>query len=376
MIKFIEDIAIIGGGPSGAHLGYLLAKNGIYPMIFDHSHPREKPCGGGISAFALEKFSLFREIPKELLPEDEYEGEIISPDGISVMVKGEKPSWTLSRLYFDKFILDKAIDNGSKLIAEQVIDVKLKDNIWEIRTKKGTYKAKMIVGADGVDSIIRKKLLGPIPKQNIGVCYGCFAISKNKEIPRVKFLKKGQGYAWCFPRRDHLSIGVGLESSDSKKIKKLFEEFISSYYPNIEVKSRWGAKIPHIKNPDFYSMPCAGENWILIGDAAGHVDPITGDGITYALWSAELASKAIINDDPSSFDQLWRREYGENLIAGCKMRDTFYNPNLLELSLKIATKSKTLSNVLYNIMQSQQYYRKLFRKTIKIFLKTIKDKLY
>lgn len=375
MIKFIEDIAIVGGGPSGAYLGYLLAKNGKKPIIFDYSHPREKPCGGGISSFALEKFSFLREMPEEILPEDEYEGELISPDGFSLMAKGDKPSWTLSRLYFDKFILDKAIDNGSKLIKEQVIDIKLKDNLWEIRTKKGTYKAKIIVGADGVSSIIRKKLLGPIPNQDIGICYGCFAKSKKKEVSRIKFLKNRQGYAWCFPRRDHLSIGIGLDHSDAKNIKGLFEDFISSYYPHIEVQSKWGAKIPHVKNPDFYSTPCAGENWILIGDAAGHVDPITGDGITYALWSAELASKAIINNDPSSFDQLWRKEYGENLIAGCKMRNTFYNPNLLEFSLRIASKSKALSNLLYNIVNSQQYYHNLMRKSLKDLLKTIKKKL-
>ncbi len=376
MKKGIEDIAIIGGGPAGSYLGYLLAKNGLHPIIFDYSHPREKPCGGGVSAFALEKFSFLHEIPTENTPEAEFESEIRSPEGFSVMIRGDKPSWTISRLLLDKFILDKAIDSGSKLINEKVIDITPKGDIWEIKTDAGIYKAKIIIGADGVNSIVRKKILSPIPTNDIGICYGCFATSNKKETPLFKYFKNKQGYAWCFPRQNNVSIGVGVDSSNSKNVKTLFEEFITSNYPDVDILSKWGAKIPNIKDIDFYKTPCAGKNWILIGDAAGHVDPITGDGITYALWSAELASKAIMNNDPCSFDQLWRNEYGDNLIAGCKMRHTFYNPFLLEFSLWIASKSKIASSILYDVMNSQQYYSDFFKNIFKSILKKIKPHLH
>jgi len=351
MKEQIKEIVIVGGGPAGAYLGHLLAKNGIYPTIFDHSYPREKPCGGGISVLAIEKFPFLNEIQEPKAPDNKL--ELIASEGISVMTSGEKSSWALSRSHFDKFILDKAIESGCKLIEEQVIDVKLKNNIWEIKTKKGMYKAKLIIGADGVNSIVRKKILEPIPKQDMGVCYGCFAKSKKSEATRIIFLKDRQGYAWCFPRHDHLSIGVGLELSDSKDIKKIFNEVISMYYPHIKIQSKWGAKIPLIKDESFYHMSCSGKNWILIGDAAGHVDPMTGEGITYALWSAELASKAIINNDPSSFDMLWRKEYGNNLIGSCKSRDLFYNPSFLKYSIRLANRSKTLSTLLYELITNQ-----------------------
>ena len=178
MTKMIREIAIVGGGPAGAYLGYLLAKNGKKPILFDHSHPREKPCGGGISVLAIEKFPFLKSIPEEKVPENEI--ELISPDGLSVMTAGNKSSWTLSRLVLDKFILDKAIKQGCKLIDEQVIDVKLKDNIWNIKTKEGFYKAKLVVGADGVNSLVRRRILGPIPKIDTGICYGCFAKSNKR----------------------------------------------------------------------------------------------------------------------------------------------------------------------------------------------------
>ena len=373
MKENVEDIIIVGGGPAGAYLGYILAKNNIKSIIFDHSHPREKPCGGGISAFALKKFSFLHEIPEAFTPKNEYEGELISPEGISVLIKGKEPSWTISRKIFDNFLLNKAIDSGVEFVKEQVIDVKQIGNLWEIKTKKGIYKAKILIGADGVNSTVRKKILGPIPKSDIGVCYGCFAISKNQEIPRVKYLSDGEGYFWCFPRNDHLSIGIGIPSYEKKDLKELLNTFITTYYPDIKIQSKWGATVPYINDTKFYDSPCAGDNWILIGDAAGHVDPITAEGITYALWSAELASKAIINKNISSFDRLWKEEYGEKLLTGCKMRHMFYNPGFLEHSMKIASKSKTFSDLLYDIMQGKQKYQSLMKRMIIDSPKIIKE---
>lgn len=367
----VEEIVIVGGGPAGAYLGYLLAKNGKHPIIFDHSHPREKPCGGGISVLAIEKFSFLNEIQEPKAPDNRL--ELIASNGISLMTCGTKSSWSVSRKHFDNFIIDKAIKSGCVLIEEKVIGVKTKNDMWEIKTKKGTYKAKIIVGADGVDSIVRKKILGPIPKQDIGVCYGCFAKSEKNETNRIIFLKDQQGYAWCFPRYNHLSIGVGLESTNSKDIKKIFNEVISTYYPHVKIESKWGAKIPSVKDEHFFKISCSGKNWILIGDAAGHVDSSTGEGITYALWSAELASKAIINNNPNSFDTLWRKEYGENLIGSCKSRDIFYNPIILGYSLRLAKRSRTLSTFFYELITNQIPQHDLLKRIIKDIPKTIKE---
>ncbi|MDH7516925.1 MAG: NAD(P)/FAD-dependent oxidoreductase [Candidatus Thermoplasmatota archaeon] len=373
MKKKIEDIIIVGGGPAGSYLGWLLAKNGLHPIIFDHSHPREKPCGGGISVLALEKFPFLNDVPE---PKNlDFDFGLISPTGISVMTSGKKGSWSLSRLILDKYILDKAIEYGCRLIPERVINVKIKENVWHIKTREAEYQAKIIIGADGVNSIVRKKILGPIPKEHLGLCYGCFATSDKKEPTSVKFLKNKQGYAWCFPRHDHLSIGVGTSSLKTKDIKKIFKEFQTTYYPKIKILSTWGATIPNIKNDDFFKLPCSGENWILIGDAAGHVDSATGEGITYALWSAELAAKAIIENDPKSFDRLWRNAYGNMLAESCKMREIFYNPFLLEYTIRLANKSKTLSTLLYEFMTNQIPSKDLMKRIIRDIPKTMKEYL-
>ncbi len=374
MKKNIQDIIIVGGGPAGAYLGWLLAKNGLHPTIFDHSHPREKPCGGGISVLALEKFPFLNEVPEPKTIDFNF--GLISPEGLSVMTSGKKGSWSLSRLILDKYILDKAIECGCHFIPEQVIDVRLKDDVWHIKTKNAEYKARILVGADGVNSIVRKKILGPIPKEHLGLCYGCFAVSNKKEATYIKFLKNKQGYAWCFPRHDHLSIGVGTSSLKTKEIKKLFDEFRSTHYPDVKILSTWGAIIPNIKNDNFFKLPCSGENWILIGDAAGHVDSVTGEGITYALWSAELAAKAITNNNLKSFDDLWRQAYGSTLANSCKMRDLFYNQWLIDTSIKLASKSKTFSTFLYDIMTNQIPSNDFLKRIIKDFPRAIKEYIF
>ena len=188
MIYIAEEIVIVGGGPSGSYLGFLLAKSGKKPIIFDHSHPREKPCGGGITSFAIDKFPFLNEMLMPKSPDKEI--EIISSKGMSVMTKGQKSSWNISRLDFDNYLLNKAIENGAKLIKERVIDIKRKDNLWKsITNNKKEYTTKILIGADRVDSIVRKKTIGPIPNNHLGICYGCFARSDKKEPTRIMFLK-------------------------------------------------------------------------------------------------------------------------------------------------------------------------------------------
>jgi geranylgeranyl reductase family protein len=376
-VTFIKKIVIVGAGPAGSYLAYMLSKKGLYPVIFDHSHPREKPCGGGITTLAIERFPILNEIPEEKYIEKEI--ELLSSKDMSVMTKGKKDSWGVSRKILDKFLLDKAIEHGCKLINERVIDVNKKNNLWELKTTSGTFKANLVIGADGVDSIVRKKILKPIPHQDLGICYGCFAISNKKEMSKIKFFEDKQGYAWCFPRSNHLSIGVGVDSTNSKKVKELFKDFIEEYYPHVTIQKKWGAKIPNIKQLDFYDLPCAGDNWILIGDAAGHVDSVTGEGITYALWSAELAAEAIIKNNPKMFDKLWREDYGERLVSSCKSRDLFYNSFLMDNSIKLANRSKTLANFLYDTLNNQTpslvFYKRFIIDFPKIFYEYVRSKI-
>ncbi len=324
------EVAIVGGGPAGAYCAYKLAENGIYPTIFDHSHPREKPCGGIISPLAQELFPFLKKLPiKHIKRTRMY---LTSPLGRKVTVNIRRGQIIcVSRLSFDQFILNKAMEKGAELLKEKVVDLEVKKGAWKIKTDKGYHYAKILVGADGINSIVRQRITKALNPEDKGVCYGYFVEGLEDEDIHFYFLAHRKGYLWVIPRKENTSVGVGCtEISNVKGLKRELENFIAKYYPYIKKLKRWAALVPNIKNVKTLSTSVSGKNWILIGDAAGHANPILGEGIPYAMLDGELAAYAILQNNPSSFDLLWRKAYGLNLLMDIKLRKYIYNKQILE----------------------------------------------
>lgn len=359
--QVVEDVAIIGGGPAGAYLGYCLAQNEIYATIFDDSHPREKPCGGGVSPFALERFPLLKGVPYSYRFVNKM--MFISPEGREAMASGQT-LMNVSREHLDGYLLQTAIDKGAKVIEQRVTGIREEADYWLIRTRDGEFRSRLIVGADGVNSIVRRMVIGRIPKENLAVCIGYFARGMERDYSVMKFLKGFNGYAWIFPRETHSSIGVGLDMRQARNLTSYLNEFTEQYCPNIEKISRFRALIPAIRDPGFYDIPCSGRNWILIGDAAGHVDPISGEGIRYAIWSAELAAEAIIDGNPAKFDVLWRNAYYQDFVRAIRLFKFVYNSRLLELWVMLVSRSKTFGQIVTGIIASERTYRGLRRRVL------------
>ena len=97
------------------------------------------------------------------------------------------------------------------------------------------------------------------------------------------------------------------------------DRFLDEVCPGATVEGRWAGLVPLARDPSLWDTPCAGPGWALLGDAAGHVHPITGEGIAYALWSAELLAQAFTGGNALAYEELWRARYGRDLIRASEM---------------------------------------------------------
>jgi geranylgeranyl reductase len=327
----VIKVAIVGAGPAGSHCAYKLAENSINPTIFDYSHPREKPCGGLLPANAQDFFHFLKSLP--ISHSERSAMIIIAPSGRRLVIGFRKGKLIgFSRLKFDQYLLSRAVNEGADLIAEKVIGVARKYGWWKVRTQQQSYAVKTLVGADGVNSVVRRNIIGSLSKRDKGVCYGYFVKGLESEDLTIKFLPDKKGYLWTIPRGDDTSIGIGSsEIGCYPELKNELEVFISKFYPQAEKIFEYTALIPNVKDIKTFCTPIAGSNWILIGDAAAQVDPITGSGIIYALQGGELAAEAIAEGNPETFNNSWIETYGQQLLRATKLRGWVYKRPLLEV---------------------------------------------
>jgi geranylgeranyl reductase family protein len=326
----VIKVAIVGAGPAGSYCAHKLAETGLYPSIFDHSHPREKPCGGLISVIAQEFFPFLKTLP--ITHSERNSITLIAPSGKRRVINfREGKVIGFSRLKFDQYLLNMAVNEGADLIEEKVIGLERKCGWWKVRTQKQAYAVKTLVGADGVNSMLRKNIIGSLSKRDKALCFGYFAKGLEKENITIKFSPTKEGYMWIIPRGEDTSIGVGsTEIRRYHELKNELDAFVSNFCPQAEKISEWIALIPNVKSVKTFRNPIAGSNWILIGDAAGHVNPITGSGIIYALLDGELAAEVIVEDHPEMFNKLWIEKYGKTLLRATMLRGWVYKRPILE----------------------------------------------
>ncbi len=325
------DIAIVGAGPAGSNCAYNLARRGIHATIFDHSFPREKPCGGMMGLSDKEVFSILEGLPIE--------------HSVIEMVRVISPSqrtWNIdmannkllgfSRLRFDQYLLDQALGEGTDLVKEKVVGLQKKRSSWSVVTQKGSYESRIVVGADGVSSLVRRRIVGSLDKSDLGACFGYIVRGVQENTVIIKFLPSIEGYIWVVPRGDTACIGGGAANVSSfRELKTEVNVFIKRWYPQLERISEWAALIPNVKNPKAFLLQVAGSDWVLIGDAAGHVSPILGSGIAYALMDGELAAEAIADGQVEQFNKMWVESYGKQLLLQSRLRGLIYQKQMLEL---------------------------------------------
>ena len=336
MVPNAFEVGIVGAGVAGSSCAQVLGEAGVKTVIFDDSHPREKPCGGGIDDRVVDEF----DIPEELLLN---EVRWVLADRFKFKVKlFSKPSMFLvSRRDFDYYLLQRGLKNRSVVFCdERVSQIAKADNGWTLKTDRDKrVNVRVVIGADGCPSLVRKEVFKPIPPQFLATAVGYDFPCSNKYIERAfakntveayyshEYVKKG-GYLWIFPKKTSINVGIA-NIEKGKKLKQSLDNFISYHPAGKRLKHLKGHffadLLPHIWMTQFFDLPCSGSDWALIGDAAGHVTPISGAGIYYAMKGGTLCARALLDGDLHLFERYWRKEYGDELYWGAENALKFYS---------------------------------------------------
>ena len=391
------DVLIVGAGPAGSFAAELLARGGAKVALFDgRPEGTPKACGGGVTAKALKAWPQLLNAAGRTI----NELDLYSPSGKKLHLKLDEPFAIYSRVVFDSYLRDRARDAGAHVFSQKISARKAKrfETGWRLRSEDGDeWTGAMLAGADGANSAIGKMLAGPLPASDMEVAFGYRApLPANEIAPTVvAFLPRWVGYAWAFPRPDHISFGIATtqDAFEHQPLDDLLWRFMIGYYrerngatvkfwqddENAESKrvrehlsntaERYAARIPGLAAKTWDTRRVSGDDWALLGDAAGFADPVTGEGIYYALRSAELFADAYLAGRASTYETLWREDFGADLARAAQMRRRFYGnfwgAPFTERMIEFARGHRGVKRVLGDLVAGEQGYVDLKKKLVK-----------
>jgi flavin-dependent dehydrogenase len=323
MAKYV----IVGGGPSGAMCGEQLALAGNAVHIYDEHLAWEKPCGGGLTYKATQcfPFLLDNPHPKRLI----HSVEIISAENQRAKLDLQHPIVIYSRTVLNGLLLDRAQAAGCQIHQSRVQGVDTTGDKPMYSVDGQWCRADFLVVAAGA----RNQFLPgtrPLSRDELEMTQGYFVPQTSEEII-IKFLPDFEGYIWSFPRADHLSFGIcgSMASHTSNELRSHLREFAAAEQIDTENARFYSHVLPSPKERTLSDRAVVGRAWALCGDAAAWVDPLTGEGLFYAMRSGEILGRSIAEGCPEKYPARVRASFSLELEFAARIVRRFYRGSFL-----------------------------------------------
>ncbi len=368
------DVLIVGMGPAGATAAYELSRAGMAVLGLDkQSHPRYKVCGGGLSS-RIDK--ILDADYKAVVEHTVYGVQFAYRDEEPFLIQSPTPiAFMVMRDRFDHLLLEKARRAGTEVHeGEQALQfLQLPDGV-EVITDRGRYKTKVLIGADGANSIVAQRLfpnrrLSRMPTLESEMGIGQQPVYPGEGKVLIDLGATTQGYAWIFPKKERLSIGVAEFKGRPTSPKGVFDRF---------VRDEKGLAHMAVPRPHGHPLPLFSASGasasdglvrhraLLVGDAGHLVDPLFGEGIYYAVRSGQLAAASVLGTFHDSRRTLLdyeaaviREIYAEFRVASRVARIVYTFPRLCH---QLMHRYQEVINLYYEVLQGRESYQTFFKK--------------
>jgi len=288
----MKTVAVLGGGPAGSFAAERLARAGLKVMVFDEKLAWEKPCGGGLTYKAYNEypFLIENDTPKRLV----HETLIAAPKAGEVTMALSHPLVIYSRLDLNRMLLERAERAGASIEKTRVLGLERRDRGWRLRTQAGSAEADFCIIATGARNPLRDVGTEWSAKDTMSAL-GYYVPASQERID-IQFLPQLEGYIWVFPRCGHLSVGICGKGEPAQSLRARLEQYMNERGIVWKGSAFYSHMLPSLETPGWKNNRVAGDGWLAVGDAGGLVDPITGEGLYYAMRSGDLASRVVVDD--------------------------------------------------------------------------------
>ena len=323
----MAEYVIVGGGPSGAMCGEQLALAGHSTDIYDEHLAWEKPCGGGLTYKATQcfPFLLDNPHPKKLV----RNVEIVSAENQRVRLDLQHPIVIYSRTILNGMLLDRARDAGCRIHHSHVQSVDTSRARPRYSVDGEWREADFLVLAAGAKNQFLPGTRA-LARDELEITQGYFVPQTSDQI-MIKFLPEFEGYIWSFPRADHLSLGIcgSMVAHTSSELRGHLHEFTLTEKIATEHAKFYSHVLPSPQVRTLSDRAVIGRNWALCGDAAAWVDPLTGEGLFYAMRSGEILGRSLAEGSPEKYPARVRASFSLELEFAARIVRRFYRGSFL-----------------------------------------------
>jgi flavin-dependent dehydrogenase len=325
----LKSVAVLGGGPSGAFAAERLASAGMRTVLLDEKLAWEKPCGGGLTFKAYHQYPFLRDndIPKKIVTET----NLAAPRAGDVALTLDQPLLIYSRKDLNGLFLDRAAKAGAAVEQTHVLGIDRAGAGWQVRTKSGIVKADYCVVATGARNPLREygtEMTAASSMFALG-----YYVPGHREGIDIQFLPELEGYIWVFPRCGHLSVGICGKGEPAASLRKRLEIYMVQHDIPTKGATFFSHLLPCLSAPAWKSNRVAGDGWLAVGDAAGLVDPVTGEGLYYAIRSADLAVQSLLSGPgdtvAATYRRTLRRDFAGDLEFGSCLAQRIFHGSFL-----------------------------------------------